>query len=173
MIFKRRPPPIKNFAAAWVEVKNGIAFVFAQSGGPGAAADHEAFSTHMFFPPPGLELGAAVRQALAASRTLDPRKLGKGAVEKFMFGEAQERHKEWLDQAMKLTGAKSEAGYYRGVKACSILRSGDRFKLTPSLDGHGSWGRHQATEEDLRYFPVGASDAEIQAAVLECLSLSR
>ena len=49
----------------------------------------------------------------------------------------------------------------------------DRFKLTPTLDGKGSWGKHQATQADLRYFPVGASDEEIQAAVLESLSLSK
>jgi hypothetical protein len=80
-----------KFAAAWVEVKNDIVFIFAQSGGRGVAADHEAFSIHMAFPPSASELGAAVRQALAASRHLDTKKLGRAAVEEFMFVEAQER----------------------------------------------------------------------------------
>lgn len=163
-----------TFAAAWVAVKNDVVFVFSHSGGPGSAADHHAFSTHLAFPPKGLELGVAVRQALAASRHLDTKKLGKAAVEKFLFVEAQSRHEQWLKQAMKLTGAKSENNFYRGVKACALTRIGERVKLTPTLDGAGSWGEeHQATDADLRYFPIDASDEEIQAAVLEALSIAR
>lgn len=162
-----------EFAAAWVEVKKDIAFVFTQSGGRGVVADHDAFSTHTTFPPSGLELGIAVRKALAASCHLDPKKSKKGAVAEWMFGEAQERHKKWLERVMALTGAKSERDYYRGVKACGILWVEGRFELTPTLDGNGSWGDHQATDDVLRYFASKASDEEIQAAVLECLSLSR
>jgi hypothetical protein len=161
------------FAAAWVELKKDLVFVYAQSGGRGAAADHDAFSTHMRFPPEEGELGAAVRQALSASRHLDPAKMDINDIRAFMHGEAQERHKAYLKRAMQLTGVKSEAAFYRGSKACSIRRMDDRFKLTPTLDGKGSWGKHQATQADLRYFPVGASDEEIQAAVLESLSLSK
>lgn len=161
------------FAAAWVELKNDLVFVYAQSGGRGAAADHDAFSTHMTFPPGEGELGAAVHQALSASRHLDPEKMNINDIRAFMFEEAQERDKEYLKHAMKLTGAKSKAAFHRGSKACSIRRIDDRFQLTPTLDGNGSWGKHQATEADQRYFPVGASDEEIQAVVMEALSLSK
>jgi len=161
------------FAAAWIEVKNDIVFVYAQSGGRGAVADHDAFSTHMAFPPEEGELGAAVRQALSASRHLDPVKMDINDIRAFMYGEAQERHNEYLKHAMQLTGVKSEAAFYRGSKACSVDLVDGQCQLIPTLDGKGSWGKHQATEADMRYFPVGASDEEIQAAVLECLSLSK
>ena len=127
----------------------------------------------MPFPPQNGELGAAVRQALSASRYLDPKKMGWDAIERFMYVEAQARNQEYVKQAMKLTGVKSETAFDRGIKACSILRMDDQFKLTPTLDGKGSWGKHGATPADLRYFPVGASDEEIEKVVLETLSLSK
>lgn len=127
----------------------------------------------MSFPPEEGELGAAVRQALSASRHLDPDRMGWDAIERFMDVEAQERHQEYLKHAMKLTGTKSEAAFYRGSKACSVDLVDGQYELIPTLDGKGSWGKHQATEAEFRYFPVGASDEEIQAAVLESLSLSK
>ena len=173
-MWKRSLPTSRTFAAAWVEMKNDVVFVFSHSGGPGSAADHDAFSTHMAYPPTGTELGVAVRRALEASRHLDTKKLGKAAVEKFLFVDAQKQHEQWLKQAMQLTGAKSESGYYRDVKACALRRVDGRIKLTPTLDGAGSWDEeHQATDADLRHFPVDASDEEIQVAVLEALSISR
>ncbi|MEQ1784265.1 MAG: contact-dependent growth inhibition system immunity protein [Hyphomonadaceae bacterium] len=162
-----------KFAAAWVEVHADMAFVFAQSGGRGVVADHDAFSTTVKFPPAGVELGAAVRAALNASRYLNPKRLSRKALEGFMFGEAQARHAQWLQAAMHLTGAKSERSFNKGIHACALLRREDELELTPTLDGKGSWGKHQATDEDIRFIPVNASDHELQAAVLEALSRSR
>ncbi|RYG36480.1 MAG: DUF1436 family protein [Burkholderiales bacterium] len=173
MLFRRSRKPEVKFAAAWVEVKRDIAFVFAQSGGRGVAADIDAYSTHFSFPPSGSELGEAVRHALVASRYLDPDRTSKKVLEKFLFEDSVAKHNEWQKVAMSMTGAKTESEYARGLVACKILRVGERFQVTPTLDGHGSWGDFQPTEDDKRYFAVGATDAEIQTVVLEALALSR
>jgi len=161
------------YSAAWVTLKNNIVFIIAQSGGRGSVADHDAFSTHMDFPPEGVKLGAAVRQALEASRFLDYETMDVNKIRKFMYEEAQERDKVFLKQAMQLTGTKTEGSFNRGSKACSIDRVDDQFVIKPTMDGRGSWGKHQPTEDDMRYFPVGASDEEIQTAVIEALERSK
>jgi CDI immunity protein len=160
-------------AAAQIEVKNGVAFVFAHSGQRLTVADHEAFSVHLDFPPAELALGAAVRQALEASRFIDSTKIGQAAWERFMFEEARARHDDWFDQALLLTGSKSEKNYLEGLKACALLRIGDRVKLSPTLDGAFDWGNPETLEDVLRYCPIDASDELIQASVLESLELAR
>ena len=164
---------MNQHAAAQVEVKNGVAFVFAHSGQRLTVADHKAFSVHLEFPPAELALGTAVRRALEASRFIDSTKIGQAAWEKFMFEEARARHADWFDQALLLTGAQSEKSYLNGLKACALLRIGDRVKLSPTLDGGFDWGNPEMLEDVLRYFPVEASDELIQASVLESLELAR
>jgi CDI immunity protein len=164
---------MNQHAAAHVDVKNGVAFVYAHSGQRLTVADHEAFSVHLEFPPAEGALGAAVRQALEASRFVASSMIGKVAWEKFMFEDAPARHDNWLAQALLLTGSKSEKMFRKGAKACSLLRIDDRVKVRPRLEDGFPWGDPEMSEVVLRYFPIDASNELIQKTVLESLALTR